>query len=123
MAVAGMDADGHDDVYYDAFEALVPTVPSLNGAAAVESVLSNMDILKLLFAQLDLPDLCRVSSVCKTWRTVSCADEFWRDVSFEGRLAYCSQARATSRVSEPACGLSRPPDAKLSCVGSLLRNL
>ena len=64
----------------------------------MESVLGNADILKLLFGQLDLSDLCRVSSVCQLWRSVSCADEFWRNVSFDGRYLYPAQVQVVPSV-------------------------
>ena len=96
------DRESDEDSYFDAAEFIVPLQAPLTGAAAMEAVLSNMDMLKLLFSELGLPDLCRVSSVCKIWNNVSCSDEFWRDVSFEGRFLYSSQVptcRSSSAVA------------------------
>ena len=74
-----------EDTFCDASELLFPMQGPKEGRDAVEAVLNNHDILKLLFGDLGFPDLCRASSVCRTWRAVSCSDDFWRDVSFEGR--------------------------------------
>ena len=89
MAAARGAGDGLAQLLADEHHA--PMLAPVAGQAAVEAVLSNMDILKLLFGQLGLLDLCKVSTVCQAWRTVSCSDEFWRDVSFEGRFMHSEQ--------------------------------
>lgn len=71
----------------------------------MEDVLTNRDMLKLMFSALSLSDLCKVCTVCHTWRTVSCSEEFWRDVSFEGRYVRQSQVREVpATVTGLSCG-------------------
>ncbi|CAL8472159.1 g11701 [Coccomyxa elongata] len=56
-----------------------------SGGDAVEGVLRNPDILRLLFAQLELHDLIRVGAACKQWFAVAESDEFWKTLDFQGR--------------------------------------
>ncbi len=66
-----------------------------------DAVLRNPDILRLLFQELIMEDLCRVGAVCRQWRVVSQSDEFWASIDFSMRpirqqqvlRAFCSAPR------------------------------
>lgn len=80
---------------------------------AVDIVLSNTDLLKNVFSCLDIPDICRSAAVCKLWRTVSDADDFWTRVSFENRIVskeqvsrICSRHRNIQHLSLSGVPLS-----------------
>ena len=60
---------------------------------AADSVLRNPDILRLLFSQLVMEDLCRAGATCRQWRAVSQSDEFWSTVDFTRRLIRQDQVR------------------------------
>lgn len=68
------------------------------GGEAAESVLRNADILRLLFAHLDIQDLCRVGAVCRQWMAVSESDDFWSSLDFQGRNIRYDQARVSLRL-------------------------
>lgn len=78
-----------------------PEVQSDSDAA--ESVLRNPDILRLLFSQLVMEDLCRVGATCRLWRAVSQSDEFWATVDFTRRLIRQDQVRTLLRLGEEGC--------------------
>lgn len=69
-----------------------------SGGDAVEGVLRNPDILRLLFAQLELHDLIRVGAACKQWFAVAESDEFWKTMDFQGRGIRQEQARVSLRL-------------------------
>lgn len=64
---------------------------------ARESVLRNADILRLLFRDLDLEDLLRAASTCRTWSRVSQSPEFWANLDFSGRKVRARQVRHSLR--------------------------
>ena len=69
-----------------------------SGGDAVEGVLRNPDILRLLFSQLELRDLIRVGAACKQWFAVAESDEFWKTLDFQGRGIRQEQARVSLRL-------------------------
>ena len=68
---------------------------------ARESVLRNADILRLLFRDLDLEDLLRAASTCRTWSRVSQSPEFWADLDFSGRKVRARQVGHSLRHMAP----------------------
>lgn len=64
----------------------------------VEGVLRNADILRLLFSQLEMPDLIRVGATCKHWYSVAESDEFWRTLDFQNRSIRQEEARVSLRL-------------------------
>ena len=68
---------------------------------ARESVLRNADILRLLFRDLDLEDLLRAASTCRTWFRVSQSPEFWADLDFSGRKVRARQVGHSLRQVSP----------------------
>ena len=52
----------------------------------VASVFDEANLLRIVLSQLDLQELCRASLVCRDWLKVCNSDEFWRQVSMEGRV-------------------------------------
>jgi hypothetical protein len=85
------------------------------GGDAAESVLRNADILRLLFAHLDIQDLCRVGAVCKQWMAVSESGEFWSCLDFQGRDVRYEQVRVSCvlALAEALRLQSLPHKAKL----------
>ena len=68
---------------------------SSEGQLARDDVLGNEDMLKILFSALSMRDLCRVSGVCRMWRGVSQADEFWKVINLEGSIKRPNQVGLT----------------------------
>ena len=68
---------------------------------ARESVLRNADILRLLFQDLDLEDLLRAASTCRTWFRVSQSPEFWANLDFSGRKVRARQVGHSLRHVGP----------------------
>ena len=67
-----------------AMETLSACVSAMDSDAA-DAVLRNPDILRLLFKELLMEDLCRVGAVCRQWQAVSQSDEFWASIDFSQR--------------------------------------
>ena len=86
-----MTAPAHMDTEMNAVQVFAPS-----SGDAVEGVLRNPDILRLLFSQLDLPDLIRVGASCKQWYAVAESDEFWRTLDFQHRSIRQEEARVLS---------------------------
>lgn len=86
-----MTAPAHMDTEMNAVPVFAPS-----SGDAVEGVLRNPDILRLLFSQLDLPDLIRVGASCKQWYAVAESDEFWRTLDFQHRSIRQEEARVLS---------------------------
>ena len=51
---------------------------------AAHDVLSNEDLLKLLFDKLGRAALCSAAATCRQWRQVAESDEFWTSLDFTG---------------------------------------
>lgn len=66
------------------------------GQAAVDAVLGNSDILKMLFGRLDLRELSRLSGVCKYWKQIIQSDELWKDINFERSTSHPKQVSLAS---------------------------
>ena len=65
---------------------------------AVEGVLRNPDILRLLFSQLEMPDLIRVGATCRQWYNVAESDEFWRTLDFQNKNIRQEEVRVSLRL-------------------------
>ena len=86
---------GHDcvsDAPHEHNDAHSQADTATEGACAVDMVLCNQDILDGVFGLLSLSDLSKVACVSRLWRNVANGDDFWRDVSFEGRWLTTKQA-------------------------------
>jgi F-box-like len=77
----------------------------LVAAAAAEpsqaqaEVLSDRDILKLIFASLEHRDLCRCTAMCRMWSEISRSADFWTDVSLEAKRVNPQQVCKLGRAS------------------------
>ena len=90
---------------------------SSEGQLAREDVLGNEDMLKILFSGLSMRDLCRVSGVCRMWREVSQADEFWKVINLEGSIKRPNQVGLTGLMQTLPRRSNSP--GELSCAAPL----
>jgi len=62
-----------------------PPAPADSHAAAMELVLHNADILKILFSSFPIDKLCQVATTCRRWHAVCQSDSFWRSLDLQKR--------------------------------------
>ncbi|MEW5306252.1 MAG: hypothetical protein WDW36_008730 [Sanguina aurantia] len=68
--------------------------PQNESSEAVEKVLVNPDLIKLLFQHLPAVEICRFSCVAAPWKVASSSDDLWTDVSFLDTAATFEQVLA-----------------------------
>ena len=64
---------------------------TLEGDSAKEQVLTNQDLMRLIFGHLCLEDLCRSAMVRARWREITANPEFWRTINLRGRTLMVSK--------------------------------
>eukprot|EP00878_Enallax_costatus_P019620 GHUV01020703.1.p1 GENE.GHUV01020703.1~~GHUV01020703.1.p1 ORF type:complete len:1080 (+),score=326.09 GHUV01020703.1:391-3630(+) len=77
----------------------LPTVPdrpanASNHDSPVIAVCTDHNLIKFIFQQLEISDLCAAASVCRLWNEVSNSEDFWSEVSFKNKNVLPNQVAA-----------------------------